>query len=468
MSLLQTAMEAMDEIQPRELVGTVRSIRGLTVLVSQLRVPIGSIVRIQSAGPGTDVVRGEVVGFEGMDSLVMLYGDAGGIAPGDACVGERNTATVQVGRGLLGRVIDGLGRPLDERDAPSGMSTRQVHPARTSPLRRGMIDRPIATGVRAIDGLLTIGRGQRIGIFSGPGVGKSTMLGTIARNTSADVNVIALVGERGREVNEFLHETLGPEGLARSLVVVATGDESPLLRVRACLVALCAAEHFRDQGLDVLLTVDSLTRFAHAQRQIGLAVGEQPATKGFTPSVFAMLPRILERAGAIQGGGSITGVYTVLVEGDELADPVADAAKGVLDGHVVLTRKLAQKGHFPAIDPLTSISRASDRVVDEHVREARRDVLRLLSAREEAEELVAIGAYASGSNHDVDIALALEEQLLGFLRQPPDENFEFPRTCRLMLEMQGLIESLRRQLATAAPQQVAAAATGPVDPGGVA
>ena len=451
MSLFATALETVRELQPRMITGRVRSLRGLTVLVDQLRIPIGSIVRVETTGQKSGSIRGEVVGFQGDSAIVMLYDDAGDIAPGDACVGERNSATVQVGSALLGRVVDGLGRPLDGREAPAGMSSRLLHPERLSPLDRESITEPIATGIRVIDGLHTIGRGQRLGIFSGPGVGKSTLIGSIARNTSAQVNVIALVGERGREVVDFINETLGPEGLARSVVVVATGDESPLLRVRACYHAMCVAEHFRDQGADVMLTLDSLTRFAHAQRQIGLAVGEQPATKGFTPSVFAMLPRILERAGGVRGGGSITGIYTVLVEGDELTDPVADAAKGVLDGHLVLSRKLAQAGHYPAIDPLTSISRASNRLADDHVRAARRSLLQLLSALDEAEELVSIGAYVPGSNQDVDIALALKGELNGFLRQTSEEQYDFPRTCRLLLEMHGLIEAMKEQLDAASP-----------------
>ncbi|MEE2681214.1 MAG: FliI/YscN family ATPase [Planctomycetota bacterium] len=449
MTLFATAMDTIHELQPRRIIGRVRSLRGLTLIVDQLRVPIGSIVCIETTSMQSPSVRGEVVGFQGDAAIVMLYDDAGGIAPGDSCVGERNSATVQVGGGLLGRVVDGLGRPLDGRDAPTGLCTRLLHPTRVSPLDRESITQPISTGIRTIDGLHTIGRGQRLGVFSGPGVGKSTLIGSIARNTSAQVNVIALVGERGREVVDFVNETLGPEGLSRSVVVVATGDESPLLRVRACYFAMCAAEHFRDQGMDVLLTLDSLTRFAHAQRQIGLAVGEQPATKGFTPSVFAMLPRILERAGGVRDGGSITGLYTVLVEGDEQADPVADAAKGVLDGHLVLSRTLARKGHYPAIDPLTSISRASDRLADEHVRAARRSVLALLSALDEAEELVSIGAYVPGSNQDVDIALALKGELNGFLQQASGEAYDFPRTCRLLLEMHGLIEAMKEQLAKA-------------------
>ena len=445
MTIFANAHETIDELQPCELAGTVASIRGLTVLVDSLRLPVGSIVRIRRTGG--PVHRGEVVGFEGDRSLVMLYGETGGISPGDLCIGERTSATIQVGRSLLGRVIDGLARPIDGRDAPTGTTARPLNPTRTSPLARTAINDPLATGVRAIDGLMTIGKGQRLGILAGPGVGKSTLIGSIARNTSAEVNVIALIGERGREVVEFVEETLGPEGLARSVVVVATGDESPLMRVRACLVALTTAEYFRDLGMDVMLTFDSLTRFAHAQRQIGLAVGEQPATKGFTPSVFAMLPQLLERAGNVRDGGSITGIYTVLSEGDEMADPVADAAKGVLDGHIHLSRELAGKGHYPAIDPLASISRAADRLVDDHALSARRDILRLLAAHKEAEELISIGAYAMGSNPDVDIAIALQDQLLGFLRQDSNERFEFPRTCRLLIELQGIIEAMRKQIA---------------------
>ena len=454
MTLFEAARETIEGLQSRAVMGRVQSIRGLTVIVDQLRIPVGSIVRIESGCRTREPIRGEVVGFKGDASIVMLYDESGGISPGDCCVGERNSATVPVGTALLGRTIDGLGRPIDGRETPTGLSTRPLHPHRTSPLSRTTINDPIATGIRTIDGLHTIGRGQRLGVFAGPGVGKSTLIGSIARNTSAEVNVIALVGERGREVVEFVEETLGPEGLARSVVVVATGDESPLMRVRACYLAMSVAEHFRDQGMHVMLTVDSLTRFAHAQRQIGLAVGEQPATKGFTPSVFAMLPRILERAGSLRGSGSITGIYTVLVEGDELADPVADAAKGILDGHLVLSRDLAQKGHYPAIDPLASISRAADRLVDEHVLAARRCVLKLLAALAGAEELVSIGAYAPGSDPDVDIALALKGELNGFLQQASAEAYEFPRTCRVLLEMHGLIDSMRAQLAKATNNQL--------------
>jgi flagellum-specific ATP synthase len=297
-------------------------------------------------------------------------------------------------------------------------------PARTSPLARGVIRDILPTGVRAIDSMLTIGKGQRMGIFAGPGVGKSTLLGSIARGTSAHVNVIGLIGERGREVPEFLEHVLGEEGLKRSIVVVATGDESPLMRVRAATVACSAAEYFRDLGLDVMLMLDSVTRFAQAQRQIGLSAGEAPATKGFTPSVFAMLPRLLERAGVLAGGGSITGFYTVLVEGDDMTEPIADAAKGILDGHIVLSRKLAERAHFPAIE-----------VSDQNHLRARRHMSRLLSAYKEAEELIQIGAYAKGSNAEVDAAIALKPMLEAFLRQGSHERCELPVSLRGLVEL---------------------------------
>jgi flagellum-specific ATP synthase len=302
--------------------------------------------------------------------------------------------------------------------------------------------------VRAIDSMLTIGKGQRMGIFAGPGVGKSTLHGSIARGTSAHVNVIGLIGERGREVPEFLEHVLGEEGLQRSIVVVATGDESPLMRVRAATVACSAAEYFRDQGLDVLLMLDSVTRFAQAQRQIGLSAGEAPATKGFTPSVFSMLPRLLERAGCIAGGGSITGFYTVLVEGDDMTEPIADAAKGILDGHIVLSRKLAERAHFPAIDILASISRVADQISDQNHLKARRHMSRLLSAYKEAEELIQIGAYARGSNPEVDAAIALKPVLEQFLRQNSHERCELPLTLRGLVEL-----SLSAESAGKRPQQ---------------
>lgn len=443
---------AIRAIEPREIAGTVRAVRGLVLAVDQLPLPVGSLVRVHVPLRG-EPPRGEVVGFDGSRALVMLLNDAEGVSSGVRVVAEQPYATVAVSDAWLGRVVDALGRPLDGKGPiPTGFP-QPLWPARTSPLERGVVRDALPTGVRAIDSMLTVGKGQRMGIFAGPGVGKSTLLGSIARGTSAHVNVIGLVGERGREVPEFIEHVLGEEGLRRSVVVVATGDESPLMRVRAASVACSAAEFFRDQGLDVLLMLDSITRFAQAQRQIGLSAGEAPATKGYTPSVFSQLPRLLERAGAIQGGGSITGFYTVLVEGDDMTEPVADAARGILDGHIVLSRKLAERVHFPAIDVLGSISRVADQVSDQNHMNARRHVSRLLAAYREAEELIQIGAYAKGSNPDVDAAIAMRGAIDAFLKQGAQERNEYPRTLRSLIELSLAAEGAGRK-----PNQPQAAA----------
>ncbi len=430
---LASIRSAVRAIEPREVVGTVRAVKGLVLSVEQLPLPVGSLVRIDV--PGREAPRGEVVGFDGTRALVMLLSEASGVASGVQVVGEKPYATVGVSDQWLGRVVDALGRPIDGKSPIAPGSPQPLWPERTSPLARGVVRDALPTGVRAIDSMLTIGKGQRMGIFAGPGVGKSTLLGSIARGTSAHVNVIGLIGERGREVPEFLEHVLGPEGLARSVVVVATGDESPLMRVRAATVACSAAEYFRDEGKDVLLMLDSVTRFAQAQRQIGLSAGEAPATKGFTPSVFAMLPRLLERAGTIAGGGSITGFYTVLVEGDDMTEPIADATKGILDGHIVLARKIAERAHYPAIDILQSISRVADQISDKNHLAARKHVSRLLASYREAEELIQIGAYAKGSNPDVDAAIAVRPAIQAFLQQDQHERAEYPRTLRSLIEL---------------------------------
>ena len=449
---LSSVKQAVRAIEPREIAGTVRAVKGLVLSVEQLPLPVGSLVRVSVPNRG-DWPRGEVVGFEGTRALVMLLAEADGVATGATVVGEQPYSTVGVNEWWLGRVVDALGRPIDGKgDIPPG-SPQPMWPPRTSPLTRGVIRDILPTGVRAIDSMLTIGKGQRMGIFAGPGVGKSTLLGSIARGTSAQVNVIGLIGERGREVPEFIEHVLGEEGLRRSVVVVATGDESPLMRGRAATVACSAAEYFRDGGLDVILMLDSVTRFAQAQRQIGLSAGEAPATRGYTPSVFAMLPRLLERAGAIAGGGSITGFYTVLVAGDDRSEPVADAARGILDGHIVLSRKLAERVHFPAIDILSSISRVADQISDQNHLHARRHVARLLSAYREAEELIQIGAYAKGSNPDVDAAIAMRGAIDAFLKQGAHERNEYPRTLRSLIELSLAAEGAGRK-----PNQPQAAA----------
>lgn len=470
MTIFEAEFDTLRRLQPMEITGSVVAVRGLSILARDIPLPVGSLVRLEparvSATQSQDALsRGEVVGFEGKHSIVMLLGNSAGIGPGSRVVSEQTAPTVQVGRRLLGRVIDGFGLPIDGRPMVAETVPRPLDPSPTSALVRRRIEEPLPTGVRAIDAMLTIGKGQRIGIFSGPGVGKSTLVASIARNTTADVNVIALIGERGREVREFIESALGEEGLARSVVIVSTGDESPLLRVRAAMVACTVAEHFRELGADVMLMMDSITRFAQAQRQIGLTVGEQPATKGYTPSVFAMLPRLLERAGALQGGGSITGLYAVLVEGDDLTEPISDAARGVLDGHIALSRKLAGRGVYPAIDLLESVSRAANDVSDQNHIMARRDLLRLIAAYTEAEELIRIGAYARGSDPDTDVAIELKSDLDAFLQQNAGDAAAYPQTCRDLIALAERARQLARQHQTqqrhrSAAQGMADAAAG--------
>ncbi|MFG0327924.1 MAG: FliI/YscN family ATPase [Phycisphaerales bacterium JB037] len=421
-------------VEPMLVTGRVVELRGLTVLACGLTLPIGSLVSI-----GSTRVLGEIVGFTAEHAIVMLLGQTGGIRAGDAIVGEQVTQSVQVGEGLLGRVIDGLGRVIDDGPTPEGLEPRPLTPEPISALRRSPISQPLRTGVRAIDLMTTLGRGQRMGLFAGPGVGKSTLLASIARGTSADITVIALIGERGREVREFIEETLDEATRQRSIVVAATGDESPLMRLRAAKVACAAAEHFRDRGLDVLLMMDSVTRFAHAQRQVGLSVGEPPTTRGYTPSVFAQLALLLERAGAVEreGGtpGSITGLYTVLVEGDDMTEPIADAARGILDGHLMLSRKLAQRAHYPAIDVLDSVSRVARQVSSpEHIA-GREMLISLLAAYRDVEDLVQIGAYARGANAAADRAIAFEPRINGLLRQSSHDSAGFEESIGQMCEL---------------------------------
>lgn len=455
MSLLAPPMEALRRLQPLRVVGRVAGLRGLTVLAEDLPLPIGALVRIEpgaaprgasldlpdgndrdhAAGAGAGEVWGEVVGLARDHTVVMLLGQTPGIRVGDRVRGEQTAQTVDVGPALLGRVIDGLGRPIDDGPELAGTAPRALRPEPIGAMGRRRISKALHTGVRAIDLFATLGRGQRIGIFSGPGVGKSTLLGAVARRTDADVSVIALIGERGREVRDFIEQALGPEGLRRSVVVVATGDDSPLLRIRAALLACAAAEWFRDQGRDVMLMMDSVTRFAHAQRQVGLSVGEPPATKGYTPSVFAALPLLLERAGAVEGAGSITGLYTILVEGDDLSEPVSDAARGVLDGHIILSRKLAQRAHYPAVDVLDSVSRVADDVCDRVHVQARQHIMRLMAAYRDVEDLVQIGAYARGSNPEADVAIEFHPRIGELLRQGRDQAQAFDEARSVLVKL---------------------------------
>ncbi|MCX5661139.1 MAG: FliI/YscN family ATPase [Planctomycetota bacterium] len=438
-----------------EIRGTVSEVRGLALRVADLPVPVGAMVRIDSNRGTGPRIAGEVVAFDKDVTIVMPMGTTAGVRRGDGVTAEQNSAFVRVGRSLLGRVLDGMGRPIDNKGPLLDTVPRPLHPGPVDPMDRPLIDQPLATGVRAIDSLLSVGLGQRLGVFAAPGVGKSTLLGSMARHTSADVSVIALVGERGREVRDFIDAQLGPEGQLNSVVVCATGDEPALLRIRAALVANTVAEYFRDQGLNVLLIMDSVTRFCQAQRQIGLSTGEPPATKGYPPSVFSTLPTLLERAGRTRKG-SITGFYAVLVEGDDMNEPIADAARGILDGHIVLSRTLASRGHWPAIDVLESISRVVDGVTSVEQQVARREVLRLLASYRQVEDLLNIGAYPDGSNPDFDLAIACKPAIDRLLQQGRSEvqgKADFERTKRQLLALMQAVQSARAQLPKAAPRR---------------
>jgi len=441
-SLFRPEYEALAQTEPLGIVGRVNAVRGLTVLATDLPVPIGSLVEIGSpddTNSSSQNIAGEVVGFDGSNSIIMLLADTTGIIPGAPVRLKQVFQAAPVSHRMLGRVINGLGQPIDNLGPITDAVNRPINPAPISPMGRHPISEPIRTGVRSIDLMTPMGRGQRLGIFAGPGVGKSTLLGQIARGTDADINVIALIGERGREVLDFIHHSLGEEGLQRSVVIVATSDESPLLRIRAAKLASTAAEYFRDSGHDVMLMMDSVTRFAHAQRQVGLSVGEPPATKGYTPSVFSTLATLLERAGCVElpngQTGSITGLYTILVEGDDMSEPISDAARGILDGHIILSRKLAHKGHFPAIDVLDSVSRVAGDVSQSGHLVARQQLTKLIAAHREIEDLVQIGAYASGANPEADTAIDMIEVINELLKQNTDEQTPFQPALDMMIKL---------------------------------
>jgi flagellum-specific ATP synthase len=398
--------------------GRVRDLIGLIIEATGLQVEMGEICLV---GDGRDrpKVPTEVVGFRGGRTLLMPLGELAGIGPGTSVDPTGSPFKVAVGDGLLGRVIDGLGKPLDEYGDLDGTTPRSANATPPDALSRPRISERVGLGVRALDTLVPCGMGQRLGIFAGSGVGKSSLLGMIARSTTADVNVIALVGERGREVREFIERDLG-DALGHSVVVVATSDQPALVRIQAAFTATAIAEHFRDQGKNVMLMMDSVTRFAMAQREVGLAIGEPPATRGYTPSVFALLPRLLERAGT-SPDGSITGLYTVLVDGDDMNEPIADAVRSILDGHIVLTRKLAHSGHYPAIDVLHSVSRLVGEIVTPQIHEAGNRLRSALAAYREKEDLISIGAYQPGTDPLLDAAIALRPAIDGFLRQRIDD-----------------------------------------------
>jgi flagellum-specific ATP synthase/type III secretion protein N (ATPase) len=406
--------QKISRLNPTRTSGRVTQVLGLTIQAIGLDCQIGEVCEIHTDGSAP--ILSEVVGFQEDRVLLMSLGDMQGLQPGSAVYPVAKSFRSPVGMTLLGRVLDGLGQPLDAGPALEGVEMASTNNAPPPPLSRPPISQPLVTGVRVIDGMLTCGKGQRMGIFAGSGVGKSTLMGTIARSSRSDVSVIALVGERGREVREFLERDLGTDGLARSVVVVSTSDQPALVREKAAFVAMTIAENFRDHGLDVTFLMDSVTRFAMAQREVGLAIGEPPASKGYTPSVFALLPRLLERAGA-SATGTITGFFTVLVEGDDFNEPICDATRGILDGHIILSRTLAARNHYPAIDVLSSVSRVMPAVTSrEHVQLAAK-ARKHLATYEKARDLVNIGAYVSGSDPEIDDALRVMPALNGFLQQ---------------------------------------------------
>lgn len=428
--MLDGMLERVTAVPRFDRFGRVTRVVGLVVEATGLDVGVGELCRITSLAEDRSVLA-EVVGFSEQHVMLMPLGELDGLHAGSIVQPLGRSFGVDVGPALLGRILNGLGHPIDGR-GPLDVAERVPLVAEPpNPLERRMITEPLETGVRAIDGVLTVGRGQRVGIFAGSGVGKSTLLGMIARHAEADVNVIALLGERGREVRDFLEHSLGAEGLARSVVIVATGDQAALVRARGALVATAIAEYFRDQGKQVLLMLDSVTRVATAWREIGLATGEPPTTKGYPPSVFAALPRLLERAGNGRTGG-ITGIYTVLVDSDDFNEPVADAVRSTLDGHIVLTRRLASAGHFPAIDVLESKSRVRDQIIPAAHRAHAESLLRLEAAYREKEDLILVGAYQRGTNSLVDSAVEHRDEILSLLRQRADETTSLA-TTRAML-----------------------------------
>jgi flagellum-specific ATP synthase len=431
------AISLLSAMQPMKTYGKVSKVVGLIAEGRGIRAPVGSVCHMlpQGEAPGTEVPA-EVVGFRDGACLFMPYGDLRGIAPGTLI---RNTSTpplFPVGRRYLGRVVDAFGNPIDNGEPVVPRRFNPIFAPAPSPMDRPRICDPMDVGVRAINGCLTLGKGQRVGIMAGSGVGKSTLMGMIARNTVADVNVIGLVGERGRELREFIEKDLGPEGMARSVVVVATSDQSPLIRMRAAYAATAMAEFFRDEGHDVILMMDSVTRFAMAGREVGLAAGEPPTTRGYTPSVFAQLPKLLERAGK-NGLGSITGIYTVLVDGDDFNEPIADCVRSILDGHIVLTRDLADQGHFPAIDVLKSISRLRSDVTPKDALAASRELIRLLATYRRVEDMVNIGAYARGANPEIDRAIDMIGPINTFLRQDVAERQNLEECFQAVVALAG-------------------------------
>lgn len=431
---LQACLDALPFIEPMRWTGRVRELVGLLIGSDGPAAALGDFCEVLTASGRT--VRTQVVGFRDGRVLLMPLEETGGLQPGDRVIARPEAAKVDVSHRLMGRVLDGFGRPMDGGPAIEAEASYDLYSSPPGPLEREHITEPLVTGVRAIDSLLPLGKGQRVGIFGGSGVGKSTLLGALARHHAADVSVIALIGERNREVREFIEKELSQEGLKRSVVVVATSDMPAPLRIRAGFVALAVAEYFRDQGKSVLLVMDSVTRLAMAQREIGLATGEPPGQKGYTPSVFNLLPKIFERAGRFKKG-SITGFFTVLVEGDDFNEPITDAVRAILDGHIILSRQIGAMGHYPAIDVLQSVSRLASTVAGGEQSEAARRVRETLATYQQSEDLINLGAYAAGSNPALDSAIRVRPALLEFLRQPPEENVPLQDTLQGLYSLVG-------------------------------
>ena len=434
--MLKQLLECIETADSFKRYGKVKQAVGLMIESKGPECSIGDVCKIYTKGDGPNAIKAEVVGFKDQNILLMPYLEAANIAPGSIVEATGESLRVKVGSGLIGQVVDAFGNPLDGSALPKGLAQVSTDQAPPNPMKRPPIREKMAVGVRSIDSLLTVGKGQRVGIFAGSGVGKSTLMGMIARETAADLNVIALVGERGREVREFIEKDLGEEGLKRTIVVVATSDQPALMRLKAAYTATAIAEYFRDKGQNVMFMMDSVTRVAMAQREIGLATGEPPTTKGYTPSVFAILPKLLERTGTTENG-SITAFYTVLVDGDDMNEPIADTVRGILDGHIVLDRALANKGQFPAVNILKSISRVMSNIAEkDHIRAANR-FREMLSTYQNSEDLINIGAYKKGSSREIDEAIQFHPKLISFLKQEVDEAASLEESISLLKSLTG-------------------------------
>ncbi|MDR1613426.1 MAG: FliI/YscN family ATPase [Planctomycetota bacterium] len=437
-SMYEYKRRRLANILPAKVSGRVRRVTGLVVETTPLPLPVGSLCRVFSR-LSREAVEAEVVGFRENATLMMPLGEMRGIGPGDKVVSSTTEQVIPVGPHLLGRILDGMGRPMDGKGPIVATAAYPIYADPPDPVQRPRISDILSTGIRAIDAFMTVGKGQRIGIMAGTGVGKSVLLGMLARYTEAQVSVISLVGERGREVRDFIDRDLGEEGMKRSVVVIATSDQPAPVRVKAPFVATAVAEFFRDQGLDVTLLMDTVTRMAMAQRDIGGSIGEVAAAKGYTPSTFALLPRLMERAGR-SPQGSITGFYTVLVEGDDMNEPISDAARGILDGHILLSRRLAHRNQYPAVDVLESISRVQSEIVPRDFLQASRRLRECLATFKDAEELINIGAYAPGANPEIDKAMNVMPQLMKLLKQDMNEATPFEETRNMVMDLAKLSE----------------------------